>query len=134
VVTEIDDSAIGTGPDQFNYSGNGWTHFTLCNGCYSNTASWDNTTGESVTFTFTGYHIQLLCQLGNNQGFMRIQLDSTVYPNFDTYSASTEDQQPCFDSGNLARGTHTLTLAVIGAHDASATDNYISIDAAIITS
>jgi len=132
VPVEIDDSAIGTGPDQFNYSGSGWTHFTLCNGCHNNTVSWDNTTGDAVTFTFTGHRIQLFCQLGNNQGFMGIQLDSTVYPNFDTNAASTMNQQLCFDSNNIDAGTHTLTLTVIGSKDSSSSDYYITDDAVIV--
>jgi hypothetical protein len=133
VVTEIDDSVIGAGSDQFNYTGS-WTHFLSCSGCYQNTASFSKTTGDYVTFTFTGTRIQLICQLGNNQGYMGIRLDSTTYPDFDTYAPSTENQQLCFDSNNLPRGVHTLTLTVVGAKDINSTDYNISIDAVKITS
>ena len=60
----IDDSVQGTGTNQFNYVGSGWQHNSNnCQGnpCeYNNDNSWDNTTNDYVTVSFTGVQIKIL--------------------------------------------------------------------------
>src|SRR4029077_8623363 len=59
----VDDSVQGTGQNQFNYAGSGWTHCTNSNEggaaiFYNASQSYDITTNDSVTIAFTGTQIK----------------------------------------------------------------------------
>src|SRR5262249_30914671 len=59
--TIVDDAVQGTGPNQFNYVGSGWTHntTTATMGTFDGTVSTDNVSGDFATLTFTGSRIQV---------------------------------------------------------------------------
>src|SRR6185436_12713784 len=59
----VDDSVQGTGQNQFNYVGTGWSHCTNCNEggaaiFYNASQSWNITTNSYVTIAFTGTQIK----------------------------------------------------------------------------
>src|SRR5260370_36488087 len=71
--TTIDDSIEGTGLNQFNYvSSRDWGHNSnTCQGnpCeYNNSNSWDTTSNDYVTLTFTGIQIKFYGLLDPNHG------------------------------------------------------------------
>jgi beta-galactosidase GanA len=116
-----------------SYSGT-WTHAGLSsgytNGDYNSTESWSQTTGSSVTVTFTGTAVQWIGPKNNNAGIAAVSIDGGTAANVDTYSsAGKEYQQVLFTATGLSAGTHTLTITVTGTKDAAATEATVVVDA-----
>src|SRR5262249_57857022 len=78
--TIVDDSVMGTGPNQFSYSGSGWTHTpagtsTATMGTFQGTVSTDNVAGDSATLTFTGSRIKGYANEASGYGSLTISVD-----------------------------------------------------------
>src|SRR5258708_18539160 len=93
--TTVDDRAVGTGFNQFNYVGSGWDHCT--NGCpgpghtpcalYDGSNTWDNTTGNYVTLTFIGTQIKFYAVLDSSRGTGAISVDGGSETTIDFYKS-----------------------------------------------
>lgn len=87
-----------------------------------------NTIGAQATITFTGTGINWVGARGPQCGIARLFLDGTFVEDFDTYAQTEGPQHSDFTVRNLAAGTHTLTIQIIGKNQIS-TDAWILIDA-----
>ena len=90
-LTLVDDETMGSGTNQFNYSGSGWGHCTNFDtdniGRYDASNSWDTTPGDSLTFQFNGSRIVFYVVKGNNTGKFDVSIDGGSATTIDTYSA-----------------------------------------------
>ena len=75
--TIIDDSVIGSGNNQFAYTGSGWTHnpTTSMMGTFDGTVSTDSTVGDFATLTFTGSQISVYANESSTAGSVTISVD-----------------------------------------------------------
>jgi len=131
-ITAIDDSVTGRGTNQFNYVGSGWQQCQPCgddNGfLYDNSNSWDNTTGDYVTLTFSGVQIKFYGVLDPKHGIGAISLDGRSEAMIDYYSATRLGDQLMWTSPMLPEGTHTFKLRVTGKKNPSSANTHITVD------
>jgi hypothetical protein len=117
-VTSVDDSVQGTGMNQFQYSGTGWTHTatTSIMGTFQGTVSTDNIAGDSATLTFTGSRIKVFADESSGFGSVTVSVDSG---NAQTISLANTTNSPngqgegnvlIYTLSGLGAGTHTLKL------------------------
>ena len=127
-----EDTAVGTGPNQFNFQGNTpWTVDT--NPQYSGgTDHYTNDTSDFVTFTFTGTRIQFVSAKNNNLGFVGVTLNGSE-KDIDCYDPNLIFKATVYDSGSLARGTYTIKIFPTGQKNSSSVDFYVAVDALIVT-
>ena len=130
--TTVDDSAQGSGQNQFNYAGTGWGHCTGCDtnnyGFYNGSNSWDSTTNDTVTITFTGTQIQFYGIVGPAHGIGAVSIDGGSETLIDCYSPTNTGNTLLYTSPVLNSGQHTLKVRVTGTQNASATWNGINPD------
>jgi hypothetical protein len=132
--TIVDDSVQGTGMNQFNYVGSGWTHITgdSTMSTFDATLSTDNVQGDYASLTFTGSQIQIYAD-EDAYGTDTIQLDGG---NTQTFNLSATPTSPNGDGegdilidtiSGLSAGTHSLKILN------NAASNTIDIDKVVIT-
>ena len=113
--TTIDDSAEGTGLNQFNYAGSGWYYCTNCGSdLYNGTNTWDNTPNSYVTLIFTGIQIRFYTVLDPKHGIGAVSLDGGSETMIDCYAPVRAGDQLQWTSPTLPTGTHTFKLRVTG--------------------
>jgi beta-galactosidase GanA len=113
------------------YSGS-WSHVSdqpYTGGDYQNTESFSDTTGDSVSVTFTGTAVQWIAATANNHGIADVSLDGKQVATVDGYSPATNFQQVEYSASGLADTTHTLTITVSGQKNPASGGTYVSVDA-----
>jgi hypothetical protein len=135
--TIVDDSVQGTGLNQFNYVGPGWTHTaagtsTATMGTFDGTVSKDNVPGDFVTLTFTGSRIRVYANEAAGYGSVTISVEGA---NAQTVSLANTTNSPngqgegdvlVYNLAGLGGGTHTLRFM----NNSSAT---VALDRIVIT-
>jgi hypothetical protein len=122
--SEVDDTNAAV-----TYSGT-FTHATGYSSDYDGTESWSNTTGNYVSFTFTGTSVEWITSMASNHGYANIYLDGTlVQSNLDTYAPSSVTQQAEYTVSGLSNGSHTIKIYVDGTNDGHSGGNYVTTDA-----
>jgi hypothetical protein len=133
--TIVDDSIVGTGNNQFNYVGTGWTHITgsATMGTFDGTVSTDNVQGDSATLTFTGSQIKVYANEVSGYGTATFSVDGG---NTQTVALSPANSSPngqgagdvlVYTVSGLGAGTHTFKILN------NAASNIISLDRVEIT-
>jgi hypothetical protein len=114
------DAAISYGP--------GWIQDNRDKAYSEGATAESETTGAQATITFTGTGIRWIGARGPQTGIARITLDGVFVEEFDTYAPTEGPQHTDYSTDGLARGTHTLTIEVVGKNAVS-TNAWILIDA-----
>jgi hypothetical protein len=131
-ITSVDDSAQGSGQNQFNYVGSGWGHCTNCDnnhyGFYNGSNSWDNTANDYVTITFTGTRIEFYGVVGPPHGIGAFSIDGGSETMIDFYATTNAGNTLIYISPVLTQGQHTLKVRVTGNQSSNATWNGINPD------
>ena len=112
-----------------DYAGT-WSHVanqSYTGGDYKNTESFSNTTGDSMSVTFTGTAVRWIGSQTSNHGLADVSIDGVKQATVDC--SGNADQAVLFSKTGLSDGTHTLKIVVDGTHSSGSTDNYVSIDA-----
>jgi hypothetical protein len=134
----VDDNVTGAGPNQFNYVG----MWKMCPGTvcttlstpplYMSTNHWaggaDAGTNHSVTVSFTGTQISFYGVKDTHYGIGAVSMDNGAETMIDFYAAARAGDQPMWNSGALAPGSHTFKLRVTGNKNPSSTDSTIAVD------
>jgi len=94
--------------------------------------SFSNTTAQTLTLTFTGFHIVLVGLKHPSYGIVSITLDDRPAVEVDLYNAVQQKPFTMFDAG-FAPGTHIVTLKVTGKKASLATNNYCVLDYSVIS-
>ncbi len=130
IITTVDDSVIGTGRNQFTYTGRGWFHCSsgCITGSYNATVSATDTTNDYATITFNGTGIKLFTDQRNNRGIAGISIDGGAESNVDMYSASDAGNVLIWTSPTLGAGNHILKVRNTGAHNTKTTGTRVAID------
>lgn len=124
-ITTIDDAVEGTGGNQFNYVGTGWYHCSNCGAnLYDQTNSWDNTTNDYVTVSFTGTQIKFYGVQDTLHGIGAVSIDGGTETDIDFYSPTRSGDVLLWTSPTLAAGDHIFKLRVTGAKNANSTNYY----------
>jgi len=109
-----------------------WTTFS--NAGYSGgTLKVAHGTGTAFTVNFTGTSIGWTALTGPTYGIASVTLDGVVQQYLDLYSATYLSRQLVFSRVGLPSGPHTLVVRWTGLKNASATSDYISLDAIGVT-
>jgi beta-galactosidase GanA len=109
-----------------------WSHVSnqsYTTGDYKQTESFSDTTGDSMSVTFTGTGVQYIAPTASNHGIADIYLDGTKVASVDGYSSSTDFQQVLYSASGLADTTHTLKIVVSGQKNPSSSGTFVSVDA-----
>ncbi|HEY1515257.1 MAG TPA: beta-galactosidase [Solirubrobacteraceae bacterium] len=114
-----------------DYTGN-WSHVSnqsYTGGDYEKTESFSDTTGDSMSVTFTGTAVQWIAPDASNHGIADVFLDGNQVATVDGYSPGSEFQQVLYSVSGLADTSHTLKIVVSGQKNPASGGTYVSIDA-----
>jgi N-acetylmuramoyl-L-alanine amidase len=119
------------GNAQLAYSG-AWTVGSEASAS-GGTFRYADTSGASVTATFTGTHLAWIAKKSPSYGKAKVTVDGGAPAVVDLYSAATLYDQKVWESGALASGTHTLKIEWTGTKNAAASGANINLDALDVT-
>jgi hypothetical protein len=85
----------------------------------------------SVTVTFTGTEIVWVGPTGTNYGIAQVYLDGVLVGQVDPYSPAAQWRRVLY-SAQVAHGTHTFEVRVLGQRSASSTANNVGVDAFVV--
>ncbi|HEX6225709.1 MAG TPA: tail fiber domain-containing protein [Chryseolinea sp.] len=123
-VPQLTDNAVqGTGLNQHNYVGAGWTHNSTTSSFYNNTLSFSNVAGAYLTFTFEGSAIEWYTEKKNWHGIAAVSIDGGSEILIDLYS-STEQHSLVYSSSSLEQGTHTIKIRATGTKNPASIGTY----------
>jgi hypothetical protein len=131
VVQTVNDSVV-YGTEHFTYTG-GWGTATGISDLYDGDCHWDNNTGDTATFTFTGTEAVIHGVKDVDQGLSTYSVDAGPATTVDDYAATRSAQAALFDTGALPLGVHTVTITTTGQKNAASTFHTVAIDDAVIT-
>ena len=113
------------------YSGT-WSHVAnqpYTGGDYQQSESFSDTTGDSVSVSFTGTAVRWIAPTANNHGIADVYLDGTQVATVDGYSAGNAFQQVQYTASGLSDTAHTLKIVVSGQKNPASSGTFVSIDA-----
>lgn len=84
--------------------------------------------GATTTVTFTGTAVRVLGAMAAWHGEASMSVDGATPVVVDAYSAARADQAVLWSSPTVPSGTHTLTVTVLGRHDAASSGTVVAID------
>src|SRR5439155_19888777 len=119
VVTMLGDADQGTGLNQFDYQGAGWTHCISCGSdLFHGGNSFDAVAGDTVTVRFVGRQVTFFGVRARNHGIGAVSIDGGPETGVDFFAPYRAGTQPLWTSPLLPAGPHTFTLRVTGmTHD-----------------
>lgn len=124
----INDTDLGTGQNQVEYSGS-WLSGSGCgNQCFWGNDHWSGQTGASATIRFTGSRVALLSVRDVGNGIAGISIDGGPEQRVDYYSSIRVGEQLNYLSPVLATGAHTLKIRVTGDKNPASSSAVISLD------
>jgi hypothetical protein len=131
--TTVDDSVQGTGQNQFNYVGTGWSHCTNCNEggsaiYYNSSQSWNNVTNSYVTIAFTGTQIKYYAVKAPDVGIAAVSIDGGAETNIDLYMTPKTGNVLVWTSPALTNSSHTFKVRNTGTKNASSSGTTITLD------
>ena len=130
--TTVEDTTIGTGSNQFQYTGSTWSHCSGCAPATNLSFYYAYQAGDSVTLRFSGTQVKLNGIKGTASGMASITLDGQSVGTIDLY-ASTKQAALLYQSAVLPPGNHTLVLTDLSQKNAASTSYVMSIDNAVVT-
>lgn len=122
----INNTAIGTTEEQFNYTGN-WTHKSQLH-AYQGDESQSSTANDYYEVKFYGKGIDVYSSKGPSQGIAAYSVDGGAETLIDHYDSVHDDQLLVWSSPELAVGMHTLKVRVTGTKNSSASDYKLNAD------
>jgi hypothetical protein len=87
------------------------------------------TAAGAANVTFSGTQMTWVTSKGTSFGIARVSVDGGAPTQVDLYSATTQHRQAVWSTGALADGPHTVRIEWTGQRNASATNNYVGVDA-----
>jgi hypothetical protein len=131
VTVQLNDSVVGTEPEQFEYigtweTGTGTTKFQQ-DDHYAKTA------GASYVVRFSGTQARLYGSVAPHHGIASVSIDNGTAVDVDFFSATRQDQKLLWTSPVLSAGAHTLKVTLSGRKNASSSDIIINADRVDLT-
>jgi hypothetical protein len=122
----VNDTATGTGNNQFDYHGN-WSTATGP-AAYMLDDHFSKNTNDYYQVRFNGAQIKGYAAKGANIGIGAYSMDGGAETNVDCYAAARQDQVLLYSSPILASGQHTLKVRVTGTKNGGSSDYFITAD------
>ncbi|WP_068604287.1 glycosyl hydrolase [Paenibacillus swuensis] len=124
--TVLNDATVGTGLNQFEYSGT-WSTSTG-GGKYQGNDHYSATTGSFYQVDFNGKQVKIYGTKDAHHGIAGVSIDGGAEVQADFYGASRVDNTLVWTSPVLSSGNHTVKVRVTGTKNASSTWNVITAD------
>jgi hypothetical protein len=131
VDVQVNDSVVGTGLEQFQYSGT-WQTGTGT-GKYQGDDHYAATTGASYSVRFEGSQARLYGSVASHHGIASVSIDSGAAVDVDFYASTRQEQKLLWTSPLLTTGTHTLTVTVSGRKNAASSGYTLNADRVDLT-
>lgn len=112
----IDDVAV----DHVAYTGTWQTYSNTPSADVQGTRTIGFDIGDSVSLTFTGRRAWVYGVRSANSGIVTVSVDGGATTAVDAYSATTQQAQVLFDTGDLPWGDHEIDLTISGQNPAAA--------------
>lgn len=109
------------------YSGT-WSTSVYLSGASKSYVKKATTSGNSVTFTFTGTYVGFVTTYGPTRGKAEVWLDGNKVDTLDLYSATTKPGRMAWVM-DVSSATHTVEVRALGTKNAAATAARVDIDA-----
>lgn len=132
VVTSINDTTVGTGLNQFAYTGTWYTSTPAA--AYGADNHFTNVSGASYSVKFSGTQVKVYGEKNTSAGVMAISVDGGAETMVDTYASTRSDNTLVFTSATLANGEHTIRVRVTGTKNTASSGTYIVADRLEVTS
>ncbi|TWD80088.1 GH43 family beta-xylosidase [Kribbella amoyensis] len=124
----INDTDVGTGLNQVQYSGV-WNSGSGCGvQCFWGNDHWSGAAGNTATIRFSGTKVALLSVRDVGNGIAAISIDGGPEQRVDYYSSIRVGEQLNYVSPTLPAGEHTLRVRVTGEKNPASTSTQVSID------
>jgi uncharacterized protein YjdB len=124
---DLDNASQGTETNKFNF-GSGWTHATnTADQYFMSTASFSNTTSNTVSLQFTGNKVELFTAKASHHGIAGVSIDGGPETLVDLYSGTRQNYVSVYNSA-LVDGNHTIKIRVTGTKNSAATGTYVVVD------
>ncbi|NMO14774.1 cellulase family glycosylhydrolase [Pyxidicoccus fallax] len=131
VDVQVNDAVVGTGLEQFLYSGTWQTGTGTAK--YQQDDHYTSTTGASYTVRFNGTQARLYGSAASHHGIASVSIDNGTPVDVDFYASTRQDQKLLWTSPVLSAGTHTLTVTVSGRKNAASSGIIINADRVDLT-
>jgi hypothetical protein len=112
---------------QLTYSGT-WT-VASATAASSGSYRWANSSGLSVTATFSGTSLAWIAKKGPSYGIAKVSVDGGSPTTVDLYSSGALYQQKVWETGALSAGFHTVKIEWTGTRNSLATGATVDVDA-----
>ena len=86
-------------------------------------------TGARAVFGFTGSAVRWIAFRDEWSGRANVYLDGALQATIDTYSSPSQARSVIWEATGLSGGGHTVTIEVVGTHNASSGGSWVWIDA-----
>lgn len=129
----INDNTIGTGANQWQYTGSGWGYYTGDANKFQGDDHSSSVTGDYATLKFNGVSAAYYGAKSPQAGIVGISIDGGTESMVDLYSAARFDNTLLYTSPTLASGDHTMKIRLTGNKNASASGAAAAVDRAIVT-
>lgn len=125
---DVNDNTLGTGGNQFDYVGTGWSYAAAPAGNYLADNHVSAVTNDAVNFRFVGTKLSLYGAKAPDYGIASISIDGGVEVPIDAYASSRQESALLYTSPDLSNKLHTLKISVTGQKNASSTGYAVAID------
>ncbi|GGH91199.1 PKD domain-containing protein [Arthrobacter liuii] len=123
---ELNDATVGTGLNQFNYSGS-WSVSNPA-AAYQSDNHFANATNASYQVQCSGTQAKIFAEKSSALGIVGVSIDGGAETMVDPYASSRSEQNLLYTSPTLVSGTHTLKVRITGTKNPSATGTYAAAD------
>ncbi len=129
----VNDNVIGTGVNQWQYTGSGWAYYTDGGNKFQGDDHSSSASGDYATLKFSGIKAEYYGAKSPQAGIVAISVDGGTEAMIDLYSATRIDNTLLYSSSALTTGTHTLKIRLTGTKNASANAAAAAVDRAVVT-
>lgn len=124
--TQLNDATVGTGLNQFEFSGSWLTDAPT--GAFHTDNHYSNATGNYYRVRFSGIQAKIYSEKSKALGIYGVSIDGGAETMVDPYAATRSEQQLIYTSPVLANGSHNIKVRITGNKNASASGTYMSAD------
>ena len=123
----VNDGTVGTGTNQFEFVGAGWSYRTG-QSSYLGDDHYSRTTNGFYQVRFNGTQVTVRTAKGPSHGIAAYSVDGGAETLYDHYNATRQNQVLVYTSPVLSDGPHILKVRITGTKNANATDTYVLAD------
>ena len=124
----VNNDVIGTGINQWQYTGSGWRHYTDGGNKYMGDDHGSSTAGDYATLKFSGVQATYYGPRSPQAGIVAISVDGGAEKMVDLYSSVRYDNVDLYTTPLLSNGVHTMKIRLTGTKNPAATAAAAAVD------